>query len=246
MTKRLFTLKDSWIWVALLSFITAVTVKTISYNWDKVATSHTTVAPSDHTALTKVAILLMVSFILWCLAVWRYIQREGLVSLWNRSYKTDQDVAIEITESAFLLMSMKDLVKDNENINKAALYPKISCEIDKCNKYWTNWYLNRPNHKEIHTDKLGYSTDIDAALSGATLSITDKPFGAMYATKKLMGVQDGQNIVVVFDGKVVGTLDQLLALIRHEVSHLCLSALGIDPGNGGAAHHIIFTQTKFC
>ena len=84
-------------------------------------------------------------------------------------------------------------------------------------------------------------TKMCVALAGATVFVVGEPPSVKYLGK-VSGYQEGQVVVAAVQPTLQATLD----LVRHEVSHLCLSALGVDPGVAGEAHHEIFRQTGYC
>ena len=55
----------------------------------------------------------------------------------------------------------------------------------------------------------------------------------------------GKKISICYDRKKIPDDATFLNLVRHEAGHLCLSALGIDPGNYGNAHHAIFAAANY-
>lgn len=227
--KKLFTLKDSWPWALITLFSIIITPLAIMHNW-------------NDQNIVKLCILIVVDFAFYSIIFWRYDLREQFINIWNKAYHTRTNVAIIANNVGFKLI--------NAGLYQNSTWDTISNEIDKCVDYWANWDQNRISSPNIIVVPGGMGlqtrkTKQNNVLYGATLNIVSNPPTVNFIGK-VMGYEDGQNIVVTFDGDKVKTLEQLLALIRHEVSHICLSALGVDSGYAGANHHIIFNQTGFC
>jgi len=222
--KKLITFKDSWPWILILVLANAVTAAAFVYNWHD---------PETH---AKLYITGLVDLVFCYIIGYRYDLRWHFVTLWNRSYHTKTNVAIIPTDFGVKALNTLCSVGYIPDI-----YQAIDDKIDECVEYWADWnsrnQIYPPRDIQIAKDR----QEILDSLNGATISISDQPITVKFIGK-VMGYQEGQQIGVVFDGEKVKTLDQLLNLVAHEVSHLCLSALGQLP----EFHHKIFEQTKFC
>jgi hypothetical protein len=167
----------------------------------------------------KIGITIFVSFVILAIAVYQYILRYRYTAAWNSAYQTAQGTAV-IYEAGL------EPVANNIDIERT-----ISAACD----YW-NKYQNTSDAQYLR---------LTAAFSGATIYVSSKPFEVPFLGK-VMGTQFKQGISVVLDRDRVKTAYEFLALVRHEVSHLCLTVLGIDPGPGGANHHTIMVATGYC
>lgn len=223
--KKLFTIKDSWPWALILLFVSIVTFFAIrAYDGTK-------------DSLLKLILLGVVDLTFMAIIEYRYHLRYQFVYAWNSAYHTVTNVAILADQAGVKLIQ--------NNLYDRSTWQAINDEINKCAKFWSDWYDQEQQVCYIVKNLDLINFKIIKALDGATLSIVDAPFMVTFVGK-VMGVQEGQNICVVYDGDRIKTLDQLLALCRHEVSHLCLSALGVDNGYAGTTHHEIFAKTNFC
>jgi hypothetical protein len=122
-------------------------------------------------------------------------------------------------------------------------YRGIDTVCDNAAFYWADWAVKNKGMTSSCAKTL-----VANGFYGATISVSDHviQYGNQSWSGKLLGVQDGQHIGVVYDGNVVIDDAQFLQLVRHEVSHLCLTALGVAPGAFGTFHHAIFAETGYC
>jgi hypothetical protein len=119
----------------------------------------------------------------------------------------------------------------------------IDSVCDDAAFYWKEWAIRNRGITSSNAQSL-----LASAFDGATIICRPQIIqrGTSLWTGKFLGIQEGQNIYVVYDKKIVVDDDSFLRLVKHEVSHLCLTALGVDPGNFGNLHHEIFAQTQYC
>lgn len=226
--KKLFTFKDSWPWVLILLFVSIVTFFAFRANWN------------DPTTHTKLDILGVVDLVFLALIAYHYELRERFVKLWNGSYHTSTNTAIIIQGFGNNIKAFNALCNmgfPNE------IYKAIDAKVTECIDYWAKWNNSNASGGDVKVviDRLKELK----ALNGATITVADEPINVNFIGK-VMGYQEGQQLTVVFDGDRVKDLPQLLDLTAHEVSHLCLTALGVDPGYKGDNHHAIYKQTGFC
>jgi hypothetical protein len=122
-------------------------------------------------------------------------------------------------------------------------YRGIDTVCDNAAFYWADWGV-----KNKGLTASAAKTLVADAFHGASISVVDHviAYGNQSWSGKLLGVQDGQQIGVVYDKKIIIDEEQFLGLVRHEVSHLCLTALGVAPGAFGTFHHAIFAETGYC
>jgi hypothetical protein len=229
--KKLFTLHDSWPWVLIAAIILGLSTAGLIHNWN------------DKAAMPQLIFLGLVNLVFMSAIEYRYKLRYLFVDTWNKAFQTSQGIAVLPQAGLSWSLSFKGIRIDN------VFYNKIDLEITKSADFWGNWFttnrfLTQETIKEKVTQVAAISK-ITAALSGCSLIIGTEPPTVNFIGK-VMGYTDGINIVVTFDGDKVKTMGDLLQLIRHEVSHICLTSLGIDAGYAGASHHVIFEQTGFC
>ena len=122
-------------------------------------------------------------------------------------------------------------------------FRKVDQTCDDAAFYWAEWATKNTKLTAFAAKAL-----IVTAFSGATIEVSPVVIEAGNSSwsGKFLGLQEGQTIEVVFDKKIIVDDTAFLGLVKHEVSHLCLTALGIDPGWGGNSHHEIFAQTGYC
>jgi len=156
------------------------------------------------------------------ITVFRYVTRHFALSKWNDAYHTRTGVAV---------------------ISKVGLVPykKIDDACEEALLYWASW--GAQNGKGVVLSKL-YD-----ALYGCTIlvypTLLERGKGTWWHGK-FVGLQEDDTISVVYDKQIVINEDSLVNLVRHEVSHRCLTAIGVDPGPYGDSHHEIFSNTKYC
>jgi len=221
--KKLFTFVDSWPWAIVLLAATAAIVAVFVALYS---------GPADPDRVAKLLItgLVFLSFA-WMIG-YRYDERYLAVSAWNRSYQTRQGTAIVPDLATYATIKSlrwyKDIDWGADSTQQNPLYLAIADEIDNCCNFWNKTLANN-----------GKLATLESAFSGATLSIVGQPFSINFLGK-VMGTVVGQNIQVVFDGQPE---EQLIQLIRHECSHLCLTVLGIPATN--EAQHAIMKEYNF-
>lgn len=211
-TKSLFTFIDSWPWVLILLLVLAATGQALHYGLEH---------GIDKTGF---AVLGIVDATFLFIIGLRYILRGVWVENWNNAYQTDVGMAVMPVSGVKLNVSYSD-------INNAL--------IDAIN-FWDakalagEPYLPPTTKTKVANDYLGH------AFIGGTMTIDNKPIvaGSQSFYIKALGLTSGNNIAIDNEKGVETTLN----LIRHEASHVCLSALGIDPGTYGTAHHTIFAE----
>ena len=122
-------------------------------------------------------------------------------------------------------------------------FRKVDQVCDDAAFYWKDWAIKSKGLTASSVQLL-----IATAFSGATISCSSTIIdaGNPLWSGKFLGLEDGQNISVVCDNKVIVDDTAFLQLVKHEVSHLCLTGLGVAPGFGGINHHEIFAQTGYC
>lgn len=173
-------------------------------------------------AEAELAILGLVDAVILGLVALHYVQRLDWVNTWNDAWKTTTDVAVLVDHDA------------QKKFSPIELYPGVERVITEA----VSWWASRSTDA---LDAARRRTKMHDALAGATVHVVGEPPSVKYLGK-VAGYQDGQVVVAMVQPDLVATL----GLVRHEVSHLCLSALGIDPGSAGEAHHAIFKQTGYC
>ena len=155
----------------------------------------------------------------------RYVLRKLIIDNWNNAFQTRLGAA----------------VIPNDVVDVP--FRGVDQTCDDAAFFWKDYAIKNLNLTASSAQAL-----IATAFSGATIACSSKPIvaGNKSWSGKLMGAQDGQNIAVVYDKKIVLHDSDFLQLVKHEVSHLCLSALGVDPGWMGANHHEIFAKLGYC
>jgi hypothetical protein len=187
----------------------------------------------------------LVSLVFLALTTYRYHLREGFIWAWNHAYQTTTGVAVMVEDTALVLMIKAGIVKGSTD---NTFNDKISDLIESAVVYWAHWYQTyapAPGIVKLVFSEAAAGSKMRDALSGQSLEVVSKP-PVDSIIGKLAGYEDGLNIVVTFDGTGIASEAALLGLIRHEVSHVCLSAVGIDAGYAGTKHHEIFAQTGYC
>lgn len=225
--KKLFTLRDAWPWALVLVIALALTCAAFGCNLTNL---------DSPTVVVQLAILCVVDITMVALTWYRFSLREEWVFRWNSAFQTSQNVAI-IYDT---LDSLKTagLVKPEEDRYNASLFYQIDKAIDDCIAYWTKWAV--ANKKLMITNVGGVAFQMVDALRGGAVYLTAGPISVKYLGL-VRGVQEGNSISCSYAGL---NTDQLLNLVRHEVSHLCLSSIGVNPGSAGEAHHQVFSEAK--
>jgi hypothetical protein len=208
--QKLFTFKDSWIWVLLNAFCIGAFVKAVVYQIQHGIGIHTGVYVVGGVVLTILGITL-----------YRYIARWWCLKKWCDAPHTVSNMAV-----------MSDQGLEDDYI--ALFNHIILTTVD----FWSFWNgIVGSDTYEINKRKI-----LDA-MNGGTIFLVDQPIyrGNEFWSGKFLGIQEGNVITIVNKDK-----DQMLQLLKHELSHLCLTAIGVDPGPFGNKHHEIFAQTNFC
>ena len=235
--KKLFTIRDSWPWLLITLLVIGVNFAGFRYNWH----ADWAIGPVG----VQLGIMALVSVVFLLITTYHYHLRECFVFAWNNAFQTPTGVAIMVDDAATVLMIKAGVINGSTD---TSLKEKVAIEIDKCVLYWSNWYQTyrpTPGTPFVVLDVWDAANKMDNALVGQTILVVAKP-PIVNFIGKVMGFSDGANIVVTFDGDRVASEAALLQLIRHEVSHVCLSAAGIDAGYAGTKHHDIFAQTGYC
>ena len=162
------------------------------------------------------------AFVLVILA--RYLLRGIQIEAWNHAFQTRMGTAV-----------MPNDVVD-------VPFRKVDDTCDNAAFFWKDWAVKNKNLTPSSAQAL-----IVPAFSGATIACSSKVIvaGNQSWSGKFLGLQDGQNIYVVYDKSIIASDTDFLQLVKHEVSHLCLTALGVHPGDGPAQHEI-YAQTGYC
>lgn len=139
-----------------------------------------------------------------------------------------------------------------------ATVDNCSKEIDAVKRFWLDWYTSADGIQYCVDNKLARMNIPDAVnrmldiFDGGILAITDEPFiqqsskGPMaWATGKLMGMQQGKQMEVVWNPEINPGITGLLKIVRHEAGHTVLTALNIPDGDNGVLHHKLFEQMKY-
>jgi hypothetical protein len=169
--------------------------------------------------------IFVVGFVILCIlgiTVYRYVLRYLHIKKWQNAPHTDHNMAV-----------FSDKPLDGDSVN---LFNSISTTVVD---FWAFWAgITQPNTTYTEAE-----TKILNALNGGTISLTSNPIymGTPFWSGKFLGVQEGNCVTIVNNNK-----DQMLQLFKHELSHLALGAVGVDPGDFGIKHHEIFAQTNFC
>lgn len=224
--KKLFTLSDAWPWALILTLVTALTAVAIISIFKDI---------TDPDRLAKALITILVALCFGWMIGYRYDERYLSLSAWNRAYQTRQGTAIMPDLATYAAIKnlrwYPDIQWGASSLDQNPLYLKIADEIDNCCNFWNKTLANN-----------GKLASLESAFEGATLSIVSQPFSVTFLGK-VMGTVVGQDIQVVFDGQKVVTEEELILLIRHECSHLCLTVLGIPETD--EAQHPIMAQYNF-
>jgi hypothetical protein len=155
----------------------------------------------------------------------RYVMRAVFIKNWNEAFQTRLGAAV--------------LPNDVVDVP----FRDIDQVCDDAAFFWKDWAVKNLNLTANSAQVL-----IANAFSGATIICSSKVIevGNQWFNGKFLGIQEGQNIYVVYDKEVVADKTTFLGLVKHEVSHLCLTALGVAPGFMGNNQHEIFAQTGYC
>jgi hypothetical protein len=155
------------------------------------------------------------------ITITRFVMRYLSIKKWNSAFQTRLGTAV---------------------ISKAGEIPyrDIDQAQDDVAFFWINWAIDQGSY--------GYKirSSVADAFSGATIVVYPKVIerGTEGWYGKFVGLQEGKNISVVYDKDKIKDEQALLSLVKHELSHLCLTAIGVDPGDYGDKHHKIFAEQK--
>ena len=210
--KTIITFQDSWPWALVLAVVVAVTFQALNYGL-------------RHGIDDKGIVILGVVDSVFLLAIGlRYLKRGLFIENWNNAYHTELGNGI-IYESGVVPNV------DNEQIDHAL--------IDAVN-FWDAKALAGASYLPGTAKTMVVNDYLGHVFNGGTISITNKPIiaGNINWTIKALGIASSNDIAIDNEKGA----DQTLLLVRHEASHVCLSALGIDPGMYGNAHHAVFAE----
>jgi hypothetical protein len=87
--------------------------------------------------------------------------------------------------------------------------------------------------------------DIINYMEGGSITFTSKEIYVKYAGK-VNGYTDGNKIELQILPESIQSKDETYKLLSHEIDHMCLNALGIDPGSAGVKHHEIMKGNESC
>ena len=189
-------------------------ITTSAYVW---AIVRNQAAPPVATLVTGLAV-----FAFWILVFRHYLDRWISVTDWNQLPQIGHGVAFDSETRA---------PTEEEEIIKSA---KLANRLQDAINFWV-WATG------IHgKDMFNASRIIYRALEGATITLVDNPIPtAASPTGYARGTQMGQDIQVV--GPPLATLDQFVATLQEEVSHLILGAFGKPV----ETHHRILEDIHF-
>lgn len=157
--------------------------------------------------------------IILAITIMRFAFRYFYIQKWNNAFQTQLGTAV---------------------VSEAGLVPyrDIDQAQDDVASFWVDWAASQGIFANVARNKIA------EAFSGATITIFPHIIetGGQGWYGKFLGLQQGQNISVVYDKVAVKDENTLLSLVKHELSHLCLSSIGIDSGSGGENHHRIFAE----
>jgi hypothetical protein len=167
----------------------------------------------------------IVAAVFLALIATRYVWRAIFIETWNNAFQTRLGTAV--------------LPNDVVDVP----FRDIDQVCDDAAFFWKDWAIKNLNLTANSAQAL-----IASAFSGATIICSSKVivYGNQSFSGKALGIQEGQNIYVVYDKKIVADKTTFLGLVKHEVSHLCLTALGVAPGFMGNSQHEIFAKTGYC
>lgn len=120
--------------------------------------------------------------------------------------------------------------------------------IDDAMVFWTNWAVrNTSKHRseaegELRESWVGTILALEGKVIHAVSSSGPMPDGF---PEYVLGIHYLNQMAVTWDGEVVKTVVDMSRILRHEVGHHCLEALGVYGGNTGENHHAIFDKTKY-
>jgi hypothetical protein len=218
---KLFTLADSWPWALATAIITFMVTLAVRYG---------VLHGFDPVGLTILGVVAATFFLLFLA---RYLIRAKYIDEWNDAFQCKVGCAV--------------ISRDIPNVK----YWLIDEELSKTAKYWLDiarsptffdvCKVNAPGW--VNNDQAIYK--LENSLAYKSIFVVKGPIELYnpYFMAKLAGMVDlGGNIVVSGDDP-----NRLIALVRHEASHVFLSALGIPAGpNGDENHHRIFQELGYC
>jgi hypothetical protein len=216
--KSVFTISDSWPWLAVLAIVGTCLVKAIGYG-----ASH----GFDQTGM---AVFIIAATVIVVAAGVRMILRTVWILDWNEAFQTRLGMAI---------------IPINEV--RGVPYREIDSLLDDVAFYWRDWATKQtdPIYPEGGCLTVEAAKKLLAAgFDGGTLFVSPTPISTSYG--RVIGVTSGNEITVLYDSNVIIDDKALLELVRHEASHLCLTSLGYPAGPGGCSHHKIFASTGYC
>jgi hypothetical protein len=234
--KNLFVFNDSWIWAAIVSFILAVSVLAARYQF-------VVFNPLGVTIVGSVIIVFL------GLIAARYIIRAKYLDEWNEAYQCDAGCAVI-----------------NRGLFKDVDYDLINNTVSDAAQYWIDWARTRSDAPAwVNSDAAVLR--LENTLEYKTIFLVKGPIELYnpYYFGKATGLvkEDGTpatEVTVNHIQQVAGYVDNngniivsgnaasgMYELVKHEVSHPFLTALGYPAGpNGGEFHHKIFAETGYC
>jgi hypothetical protein len=232
MTKpKLFEFKDSWIWFLLVFGFT--TIFGYAYYYNNFVVSNN--LPWQVYLISGIALLSV-----YAITLLRYGIRVNYLNAVDKFNRGIVGVSPEGVEVSFTY-SVEDKVS-GILLGRYELRDKIFKTINDAVEFWSVWSSaqfapsrSKLASKSIITDYLKYSR----------LLVDTKPFKIPLLNQKFSGLSFGNYVCVALDGVSVVTEEQLMSLIRHEIGHSCLMALGIDEGYLGSAHHHLYSVYNY-
>jgi hypothetical protein len=120
--------------------------------------------------------------------------------------------------------------------------------IDDSMVFWTNWAVRNTSKQRSEAE-----TDLRMSFEGVILALEEKVIHAISSSgpmpdgfaEYVLGIHYLNQMAVVWDGERVRTVVDMSKVLRHEVGHHCLEALGVYGGNTGENHHAIYDKTKY-
>jgi hypothetical protein len=140
-----------------------------------------------------------------------------------------------------------------------AVVDNIDKEVEFAMKFWLNWYDGSDGIEYRVNNKIAAimpptkaGDKVQDTFNGGFIVVEDEPFiqqsskGPMaWATGKLMGMQDGNQMAVAWNPGINPGITGLLSIVRHEAGHAALTALNIPDGDNGVLHHKLFETVNY-
>lgn len=172
----------------------------------------------------------------WAITIYRYRQRARFIK--SIIFYTRQGLAVSVTRPQAL--------ERIQHYPPAVFTTMVADAIDVALEFFAK-------QSPTLTNTVVTKDELAKALNGGVLTITDAPFSANSShgpmppnfPQKLMGLNFLDQFVIAWDGDRVKTVDQLMALLQHEVGHFALFQLGINDLTGGSSHHQVMQRVGF-